>query len=141
MSKSSYQKSKGRQTTGQFFMLPRIITASAEYASLSAKAVKLLVDIGAQYNGRNNGDLCCAWKIMIERGWKSKDTLYKAQSELERSGFIVRTRQGGRNLPNLFAVTWLAIDDCRTKEGAQKLDVKPTQVPSNSWKSTMKKNS
>jgi hypothetical protein len=66
---------------------------------------------------------------MQERGWHSKETLQNALEELRHYGFLTLTRQGGRNLCSLFAVTWWAIDDC-----GGKLDVGETRVPSNEWR-------
>jgi hypothetical protein len=91
--------------------------------------VKLLIDIGAQYRGDNNGDLTTAWSVKKERGWKSRDTLSRAQKELEAGGWISRTRQGGRNMPTLWALSFCAIDECKGK-----LDVASTTVPSNAWR-------
>jgi len=126
---SKRYKVKGRTESGSFLALPRSILNSDEYCCLSAAAVKLLIDLATQYRGNNNGDLCCAWKLMQPRGWKSRDTLYKAQRELERSGFILRARQGGRNSANLFAITWKGIDECKGK-----LDISANPVPLNLWK-------
>jgi len=95
----------------------------------SKKARALLLDIGAQYRGNNNGDLAAPWSWMRARGWKSKDTLKRALDELLQAGMIELTRQGGLHCPNLYAVTWIGIDDC-----SGKLDVKPNPVPSNLWR-------
>ncbi len=127
--KDKRQKIKGRRSKPPFCMLPHHILDSEEYARLSTRAVKLLIDLLAQYRGKNNGDLCAAWSRMEPRGWNSKDTLNNALKELERSGFILRTRQGGRNKASLFAITWNPIDDCDGK-----LDVPEMKVPPNLWK-------
>ena len=120
---------KGRRSKAPFAGIPKRILDSAEYANLSAVAVKLLLDVTGQYNGRNNGDLTTGWRFMSERGWKSKDTLYRALAELEESGFIIRTRQGRLpRLCSLFAVSFQAIDEC-----GGKLDVRPTSSPPNTW--------
>lgn len=126
------QKTKGRKDSAPFLRLPKHILESEEYAQLSSIAVKLLVDLGSQFRGSNNGDLCAAWGWMKKRGWKSRDTLNRAQTELESSGWIIRTRQGGRHKANLFALTWLGIDECDGK-----LDVPPTTVPSNRWRNNL----
>lgn len=128
----SREKTKSRKNSGRFAMLPYNILDSDEFIKLSTKAVKLLIDMLHQYNGHNNGDLSSAWGVMVKRGWKSRDTLGKAQNELENNGWIERTRQGMMGTPktpNLFALTWLPIDECDGK-----LDVKPTKVQSNKWK-------
>ncbi len=109
--------------------MPHSILNHQNYAKLSAKAVKLLVDLFSQFYGNNNGDFTAAFSVMHKKGWKSKDTLYKGLHELIGAGFIELTRQGGRHCCSLYAVTWLAIDDCNDK-----LDVAPTRVASGAWK-------
>jgi hypothetical protein len=114
----------------RFTSIPtHILVGSKEYSILTGNQVKLLLDLFAQYNGFNNGDFCCTWSYMIKRGWKSEDTLFKTLRTLEESGFIIRTRQGGRNKCNLYGVTWLSIDDCDGK-----LDIPAQRVASHLWK-------
>lgn len=125
----SISKTNNRRSSPKFFKLEKYILESDEYTELTPKAVKLLIDLCSQFNGKNNGDLTTAWKIMRKKGWKSKDTLYSAIAELEKNDWIIRTRQGGLHKPNLFAISWLAIDDCNGK-----LDIKPTQKASHKWK-------
>jgi hypothetical protein len=122
-------RTKGRRESGSFCALPHHILESAEYASLSAQAVKLLLDFFAQFRGANNGDLCASWKTMQRRGWRSRDTLTRALRELLAAGFVLKTRQGGRRKPNLFGVSWLPINAC-----GGKLDVAPTRIASNVWR-------
>lgn len=126
---------KGRRSGGSFAAFPHAVLKTQKYAALSSWGVKLLVDICAQYNGRNNGDLQAAWSCMSKRGWHSKGTLHRAIQELESAGFILRTRQGGRNACSLFAVTWENIDECKDRRtGFTKLDVGPTKVAAGTWK-------
>lgn len=123
--------SKGRRRAGKFTALPEEVLRTRKYSRLSSHAVKLLVDLARQYNGFNNGDLCAAFSMMKESGWRSKGTLSEAARALESAGFIERTRTGGRNAgPHLWALTWEPIDECIDKIGRCKLDVKPTQLPS-----------
>lgn len=96
---------------------------------LSARGVKLLLDLFGQFDGRNNGDLTAAWSIMSKRGWRSKETLYRALGELLDRRWIVTTRQGGRRICSLYGVTWLAINEC-----GRKIDVSATRTPSGAWK-------
>jgi hypothetical protein len=96
---------------------------------LSSHAIKLLNDLGLQYNGKNNGDLCATWSIMEMRGWKSSSTLYKAINELLGHGFICKSRQGGRHKPTLYALTWNNINECKGK-----LDISPTDGPLGTWR-------
>jgi len=105
------------------------VLRSAAYAKLSPHAVKLLNDLLAQYNGKNNGDLCCAWSMMEKRHWKSKDTLYKAIKELKSADWLEVSRQGGRHKPTLYALTFFAVDECNGK-----LDIPSTKQPKSTWK-------
>ena len=119
----------GRQGVKRFFQIPYDVLDSQKYIALSYKAKALLNDLGHQYYGTNNGDLTTAWRIMQNRGWKSKPTLFAAMRELEDARFILRTRQGGKNKANLFAITWRNIDYC-----GGKLDIRPTKTPLHCWK-------
>lgn len=129
------EKAKGRKTNHSFAAFPHVLLNTQKYADLSSWGVKLLMDIGAQFNGKNNGDLQASWTCMRQRGWRSKGTLSRAVSELEEAGLILRTRQGGRNHCSLFAITWQPIDECKDKRsGLSKLEVKSTSVPPGTWK-------
>src|ERR1700740_1225008 len=94
-----------RREPGPFAAIPRSFLESSVCRNLSAHAIKLLVDLFAQFHGFNNGDLCLAWKLMEERGWKSRDTLNKARKELLEAEIIVVTRRGDRRRPHLYAMT------------------------------------
>ena len=117
-----------RKSAPPFIMLQKRILESSEYARLSAKGVKLLIDVMAQYNGRNNGDLCITMTVMTKRGWRSSSTLHNAKDELIRWGWIEVTRQGGRHKCSLYSVTMYTIDECGGKH-----DRNTTQKPSNLW--------
>lgn len=122
---------KNRRIRGKFTALPEVVLATEKYAGLSAYAVKLLVDIARQYNGRNNGDLQAAYSLMKKCGWRSKGTLAAATKELQQAGFIELTRRGGMNLgPNLWAMTWEPIHECKNGRGGLKTDANPTATPS-----------
>lgn len=123
------QKVKGRRESDTFLKLDHRVIHSDEFRRLSGGAVKLLVEISGQYRGTNNGDMTTAWNVMKERGWKSRDTLGRAQRELERGGWIIRARQGGRNRPTLWALSFRAIDECNGK-----LDIGSTRTPPNDWR-------
>ena len=96
--------------------------------NLSSHAVKLLLDMLAQFRFGHNGDMSLAWRVMQSRGWKSRATLDAARRDLLASGLIMLTRQGGRNLCCLYGVTWLAIDEC-----GGKLEVNATRSPPGLW--------
>jgi hypothetical protein len=129
MPSRSRLKAKGRRESGPFLAVPKHVINSTEYSRLSAYAVKLLFDLYAQFNGRNNGDLSACWTFMSKRGWRSKGTLHKALVELRGRGWIVVARQGGRNKTSLYALTFLAVDEC-----GGKLDIAETRTPLNWWR-------
>lgn len=119
----------GRKESGSFFMVPTAVLDSENFCSLTSKSKALLLDIGAKFNGHNNGNLAAPWSWMRNRGWRSKDTLHRALTELLDTGMIELTRQGGMLGPSLYAFTWLPIHDTRVP-----LDVGPTSVASGRWK-------
>ena len=125
----SRQRAKGRRDSGTFVAMPHAILESENYARLSAPAVKLMLDLYGQYKGSNNGDFTMAWSMMKKRGWRSKDTLYRARDELIERRFVIKTRQGGKHRCSLYAVTWQPIDACNGK-----LDCLSTTVAPGSWK-------
>jgi len=112
-----------------FAPLPREVFKSKEYTELSTRAVKLLIDLYIQFNGVNNGDFSLAWKIMSQKGWRSKGTLERAKKELLKKGFIEETRKGGRHCCGLYGVTWLKVDCCDNK-----LDFRNSYAKTNAWK-------
>lgn len=126
---ASRQRTKNRSPGGSFVAVPKQILESSEYALLSSHEVKLLMDMLAQYNGKNNGDLTAAWSVMKNCGWRSKGTLNRAVRGLLQSSFIMKTRQGGKHKASLYAVTFRAIDECKGK-----IEVKATVTALNSWK-------
>lgn len=114
----TYSKNKGRRSSrGSFLALPKTVIDHDNFLKLSYHANKLLIDLGSQYYGTNNGDLCATWSFMVVRGWKSKETLNDALRELEYYGFIVVTQYGDRKKPTLYGLSWKEIDkatgDCR----------------------------
>lgn len=125
---SKKPSSSTRTVAGGFVKLPHAVIRSVSYQKLSAYAVKLLLDLCNQFNGKNNGDLSAAYSVMKKIGWRSPTTLNKSIHELLKAGFIDLTRQGGQNKCALYALGFHAIDDC-----GGKLDVKPTEYPRKRW--------
>lgn len=100
-----------KREPGPYIAMPFEVGRSIEYWGLSAQAMRVLNYLWfAQYNGQNNGDLSAAYSQMRERGFKSRDTVWRALRELEEKGWIVRTRQGGRHRCTLWALTMCALD-------------------------------
>ena len=108
--------------SGRFVAIPLSVMDSVAYAKLKWTARALLVELAAQFKGHNNGDLSAAYALFKPRGW-TRSTLQTATAELERAGFIVRTRQGGLHQCNLYALTWRAIDNCSGKNFDQGLPI------------------
>ena len=131
MSRSNrYKGNKDKCDGGGFAKLPLCVLNGRAYLMASAHARMLLFDLVAQYRGENNGDLSAAWSQMQARGWKSKETLFKAKSELIALGLIVETRKGARpNKASLYACTWMALDHC-----GGKLEIKPQGFPRGAYK-------
>lgn len=73
------------------------------------KAILQVLVVG-QVEARN-GTLACTDSYAARYGFKSRETVQRALAELERRGFIVRTRQGMKmkKMPTLWAVTWWPI--------------------------------
>ena len=122
------ERFKNKWGGGEFNALPRRFTRSQVLRNLEPYACKLFLDLQAQYNGFNNGDLCITWKIMQKGGWCSKTTLQRAKRVLLDAGLIICTRPGSRRRCALFALTLYDIDDCNGKHYER-----PTVSPPNSW--------
>jgi len=122
---------KKRQHMAPFLALPKHMIRSAAFEALSSSAIKLLIQLGEQFNGTNNGNLQASWTSLKDKGWSSKGTLNRATVELQDKGFLKKTRQGylRPHRCSLFALTWRPIDHC---DGIH--DVNPTKVAENSWK-------
>jgi hypothetical protein len=125
----SYEKSKGRKESGSFLAIPHTVLNSPNFHHMTHKAKAMLLDLGAQYKGKNNGDLSATWNQLKPKGWRSKATITAALNELEYYGFIVKSRQGGRRQCSLYALTWRSIDECN-----RKTEIPATNVASNDWK-------
>jgi hypothetical protein len=125
------QKSAWRDVDGGYaFVVPYTLLRHDNWRRMSPYACKLVIDLGRQYSGFNNGHLCAAWELMRQEGWRSRETLFFAIAEAEHYRVIVKTRQGGRNRPNLYGLTWWRIHAGKDEAS----DVVPTLSPSNAWK-------
>lgn len=109
--------------------LPKALMAQTDFRELSPSALKVLMVLGYQFNGRNNGDLAATHTMMEAWGGMAKATLAGALRELQDRNLIVRTRQHNRSRdgakPTLYAFTWEPIDECAGKD----LEVPPSTVP------------
>lgn len=127
------EKSKGRRSTGRFAGIPHHVMKHPDYIASSNGARSLLLEFSLQFNGHNNGDLSAAFSVLKKRGFKSKTTLAKALRELEHRDLIRCSRPWRFLNPGsqcaLFALTWLAVDECPGKG----LELKPTRAPLRSF--------
>lgn len=110
--------------------LPKALMAHPDFRELSSSALKVLMALCYQYNGRNNGDLSATHSMMQDWGGMAEATLSRALKELRERNLITKTRTNykGRDGARcaLYAITWAAIDECPGKM----LDVPPTIVAS-----------
>lgn len=117
------------------FVIPMTLLRHPNMVNLSPYGHKLIMDLGKQYTGFNNGYLCASWSLMEDQGWRSSATLHKAMLECEYYGLIVRTQHGGLNKPNLHGFTWRKIDEKQDRP----LLIYPGSAPSNAWKEIREK--
>jgi len=132
--KAELESAKAGREPGQYFPMPICVLQSQEIMKLSPYAIKLLMDMLAQWRLGNNGYLSPCWSLMKLRGWNSKATLAKALKELESADWIIRTRQGGRNKASLYAVSFFRIED---HHRSKPLDVASTRRPPGYWRKTL----
>ena len=124
-----YKKNRRGSTGPTFAGIPHIVLEHPDFLRLPHRARALLLDVVYQFNGYNNGDLTVAFGFMCKRGWRSKETLSKAVSDLVSANLIIKTRQGRFQNPgascDLYALTWKPIDSCTGKN----LELGPTNTP------------
>lgn len=124
-------KQTGRRSSETFVRLPHPMIQSPAFYALSGAAMKMLLFLASQYNGRNNGDLSATKAMVKEAGVCTTSKLGELLTQLETAGFIVQTRHGNRKLCNLYALTWYGIDSCAGKG----LEILPGP-PRNDWRKT-----
>lgn len=100
--------------TPPFLALPQYVLRSRQFRTLSPPACKLLMAVGGEFRGDNNGELEMPFGELV-RDWhyNSRSTISRALGELLRVGLLVRTLQGrrfgGKPTPSLYALAWIAI--------------------------------
>lgn len=124
----SLRKSKGRNPSGTFAVLPHLVMDSEDFRALSGGALKVLLGLLRQYRGSNNGDLSAS--LGQAQGWgvNSSSTLAAALKELQERNLIIRTREGRFTKPGgccaLYALSWQPVDEC-----AGKIEIGATITP------------
>jgi hypothetical protein len=113
-----------------FAAIPTEVLTSDAFKTLPNSAVRVLVAIAAQFRGNNNGDLAMTWSTALLYGISSKNSLVESLPELQRRGFIQKTKQGGKRPlgPTLYAITWQPINDLKGK-----IESGATTTASNDW--------
>jgi hypothetical protein len=129
MAKKSKDSGWGDIHGGQAFVIPVTLLNHPNFKRLSPHATKLLLDLGRQFGGYNNGYLHAGWGRMRKEGWNSQHTLRNAMLELEHYQILVRTRQGGKNLATLHGFTFRRVSPLKGKP----LDLAFPLGPSNAW--------
>jgi len=123
-----------------FSGIPRRVIEHPSFKSLSYTAHTLLILLGYQYRGKNNGNLVITWSLM--KDWfGSNTTMYSARDSLYKTGFIVINAYGGRSgngtkLPHLYALTWAPIDPLKGNNNWMRYShYAAKQAPLSYWKS------
>lgn len=96
-----------------FLAVPHYVLRSPAFRTLSPPATKLLLAVGAQFSGDNNGELEMPFGELV-RDWhyNSRTTISRAIGELLRTSLLVRTRKGrgyGNATASLYALGWHSI--------------------------------
>ena len=118
-----------KQKSPPFARLEKRMIQSPGYRALSCTARMVFVELMAQYNGSNNGDLSATRTMAKDWGIGSNNTLMNALKELQGRGWIMQTRSsvfsrhGSRCA--LYAISWLPIDECPGKD----LEVRSSAAP------------
>lgn len=111
------------------FALPKALMNLDDFRSLPPSALKVLIVLGHQYNGYNNGDLSASHNTLKEWGGMAESTLSKSLKILQDKNLIVKTRTNYKGKAGarcaLYALTWNAINDCKDKN----LELEPTTKP------------
>lgn len=107
------RRGKRRKRSEPFIQIGSEILCSPAYLDLSFSARAMLVEVLHFYNGRNNGTIWIASKVLQQRGF-SRNTSTKALKELRSHGFLYMTKRGGNQSGGCswFAITWLSINAC-----------------------------
>lgn len=90
----------------QYFQLHHYMLKTDSWRALSASARAVYVQIGARYNGSNNGKIALAVRDAANECNIAINTASKALKELVAFGFIEETRHGGLSRKTRIASEW-----------------------------------
>jgi len=97
-------------STEPFLRIDLEVLVSRQWAGLTPKAVKLLLDMAGQLETVRNGALKATYRMMKKRGWHSKGSLFEALEELLSAGWLRRIIHGGGPHPAEYAITFLPME-------------------------------
>jgi Helix-turn-helix domain len=97
---------KKREGPDRYFQLHHYMLKTEAWRSLSAAARAVYVQLGARYNGTNNGKLACSVRDAAEECRLDKNTAMRAFKELVALGFIEETRHGSMSRKTRIASEW-----------------------------------
>lgn len=101
----------GKGSAPRYFGIEHWIIDKPEFKALKGSPIKMLIAIGRQYNGFNNGNLMLS---TARDHWRSDDTAQVNITRLIEDGWVVKTRRGGLGIgSDLYAITWWSIDVCK----------------------------
>lgn len=129
MSRGKVKRYKNKANSGSFYPLPRDFVRSKVFRGLSLSALKLFLELLAQYNGYNNGELTCRESLLKEGGMRGKKSIQDARHELLEKNIIMLTRQGSKRVASLYALTIYSLDESKVT------GVTATRVPIGGWSS------
>lgn len=102
------------------WVLPKSLMEHSDFRELTPSATKVLMALGCQYNGRNNGDLAATANTLKAWGGMAKGTLARALRELQERRIIYKTRNHQKGAdgakPALYALSWVEINPCPGKQ-------------------------
>jgi hypothetical protein len=81
-----------RGNAASFLKLDNWVFEHPSYRSLSLEARSLMWELIRVYNGHNNGRLFLSHRLAAERLGRHRNSIGKYYSELERAGFVHKTR-------------------------------------------------
>lgn len=118
MTRRAGDRNRRKSEDRTFLLLPHAVIDSPGFRRATPAARSLLIDIAAQRcrrrgNGSGslpNGGLMADRARLLGWGWRSVSGTSAAIRDLVACGLLVVTRQGGRNIPTLYAVTWEPIE-------------------------------
>ena len=84
----NYSKAKGRGKGGKFVLVRHDMMKSEAWRALSTSARCVWLEIMFRYNGNNNGEIPLSCREAGELCGISKNTAWKAMTELQEKGFI-----------------------------------------------------